>query len=315
MPVNTDGGCLANGEPIGASGLRQVYENVLQLRGAAGDRQVPGEPRVAFTHVYGAPGISSCAVLTRGCRSTDLTGKVALVTGGTRGLGRRMVSALAASGADVVVTSRNEAACRDVAEQVTKESGRRALARACHVGRWQEIGGLVDDVYAELGRVDILVNNAGISPLYASLDAVSEDLFDKTIAVNLKGPFRLSALIGTRMANGHGGSIISISSTAAIKPRPAYVPYAAAKAGLVAMSEGLARAFGPTVRSNVVMAGPFATDITAGWDWDAFNARVQEFALGRIGQPDEIQGQSSTSPATPSSYTTGTVIRVDGGEP
>ena len=201
--------------------------------------------------------------------AVDLAGKVALVTGSTRGLGRRMVSALADAGADVVVTSRNGAACQDVAEQVRKESGRRALARPCHVGRWEEISGLVDDVYAEFGRVDILVNNAGISPLYASLDAVSEELFDKTIAVNLKGPFRLSALIGTRMAAGDGGSIVSIASTAAIKPKPAYLPYAAAKAGLISLSEGLARTFGPTVRSNVVMAGPFATDITAGWDWDA----------------------------------------------
>jgi NAD(P)-dependent dehydrogenase (short-subunit alcohol dehydrogenase family) len=247
--------------------------------------------------------------------SASLAGKVALVTGGTRGLGRRMVSALAASGADVVVTSRNEAACRDVAEQVAKESGRRSLARPCHLGRWDEIAGLVDDVYAALGRVDILVNNAGISPVYTSLDAVSEDLFDKTIAVNLKGPFRLGALVGTRMADGDGGSIISISSTAAIKPRPAYVPYAAAKAGLVAMSEGLARAFGPTVRSNVVMAGPFLTDITADWDWDVFDARVKEFALGRIGQPDEIVGAVLYLASDASSYTTGTVIQVDGGEP
>jgi len=247
--------------------------------------------------------------------SVDLTGKVALVTGGTRGLGRRMVSALAASGADMVVTSRDGAACRDVAEQVAKESGRRAFARPCHVGRWEEIGGLVDDVYAEMGHVDILVNNAGISPLYASLDTVGEDLFDKTIAVNLKGPFRLSALIGTRMAAGHGGSIISISSTAAIKPRPAYLPYAAAKAGLVALSEGLARTFGPTVRSNIVMAGPFATDITAGWDWYAFNARVKEFALARIGEPDEIVGAVLYLASDAASYTTGTVIRVDGGEP
>jgi NAD(P)-dependent dehydrogenase (short-subunit alcohol dehydrogenase family) len=106
-----------------------------------------------------------------------------------------------------------------------------------------------------------------------------------------------------------------IASTAAIKPRPAYVPYAAAKAGLVAMSEGLARAFGPTVRSNVVMAGPFHTDITAGWDWDAFNSRVKEFALGRIGQPDEITGAVLYLASDASSYTTGTVIRVDGGEP
>jgi NAD(P)-dependent dehydrogenase (short-subunit alcohol dehydrogenase family) len=244
-----------------------------------------------------------------------LAGKVALVTGGTRGLGRRMVSALAASGADVVVTSRNEAACRDAADQVRKESGRRALARPCHLGRWHEISGLVDDVYAEMGRIDILVNNAGISPLYTSLDAVSEDLFDKTIAVNLKGPFRLSVLVGTRMAAGDGGSIISVSSTAAIKPRPAYVPYAAAKAGLVAMSEGLARAFGPSVRSNVVMAGPFLTDITTGWDWDVFNTRVKEFALGRIGQPEEIVGAVLYLASDSASYTTGTVIRVDGGEP
>ena len=166
-----------------------------------------------------------------------------------------------------------------------------------------------------MGGVDILVNNAGISPMYTSLDAVSEDLFDKTIAVNLKGPFRLGALIGTRMASSHGGSIINISSTAAIKPRPAYVPYAAAKAGLVAMSEGLARAFGPTVRSNVIMAGPFLTDITAGWDWDAFDTRVKEFALGRIGQPEEIVGAVLYLASDASSYTTGTVIRVDGGEP
>jgi len=245
----------------------------------------------------------------------DLTGKVALVTGGSRGLGRCMVSALAAAGADVIVTSRNAAACRDVAEQVSKESGRRALARACHLGRWDQIGGLVEDVYAEFGRVDVLVNNAGMSPLYESLDAVSEELFDKTVAVNLKGPFRLSTLIGTRMAGGSGGSIVSIASTAAIKPRPAYVPYAAAKAGLVAMSEGLARSFGPRVRANVIMAGPFATDITAGWDWDAFNARVKEFALGRIGRPEEITGAVLYLASDASSYTTGAVIRVDGGEP
>jgi len=247
--------------------------------------------------------------------TVDLTGKVALVTGGTRGLGRCMVSALAAAGADVVVTSRNADACRDVADQVSKESGRRALGRACHVGRWNEIGSLVDDAYAEFGRVDVLVNNAGMSPLYESLDTISEELFDKTIAVNLKGPFRLSALVGARMARADGGSIISIASTAAIKPRPAYVPYAAAKAGLIALSEGLARTFGPSVRANVVMAGPFATDITAGWDWDAFNARVREFALGRIGQPEEITGAVLYLASDLSSYTTGAVIRVDGGEP
>ncbi len=247
--------------------------------------------------------------------AVDLDGKVALVTGSTRGLGRTMVSALAACGADVVITSRDAESCAAVAKQVAEESGRRAFPRPCHVGRWAEIDGLVDDVYSEMGRIDILVNNAGISPLYPSLDAVDESLWDKTLAVNLKGPFHLSALVGSRMAAGAGGSIIGISSSAAVRPRPAYVPYAAAKAGLNAMSEGLARTYGPTVRSNVIMAGPFQTDITADWDWDAFNARATQFALGRIGQPHEIIGAVLYFASDASSYTTGTVLAVNGGEP
>jgi NAD(P)-dependent dehydrogenase (short-subunit alcohol dehydrogenase family) len=233
----------------------------------------------------------------------DLRGKVALVTGSTRGLGRQMVSGLAACGADIVVTSRDAGACATVAKDLQNEWGCRAFPRACHVGRWAELDGLVDDVYAELGRVDILVNNAGIAPLYPTLDAVDEKLFDKTIAVNLKGPFRLSTLI------------IHVSSTASRKPRPAFIPYAAAKAGLNNLSEGLARTFGPQVRSNVVMAGPFETDISANWDWDAFNEKVRSFALGRIGQPDEIVGAVIYLASDASSYTTGAVIRVDGGEP
>ncbi len=245
----------------------------------------------------------------------DLEGKVALVTGSTRGLGRRMVSALAGCGADVVITSRDVESCATVAKELAEETGRRTYGRPCHVGRWDDIGGLVDDVYAEMGRVDILVNNAGMSPLYTSLAEVDEALFDKTMGVNLKGPFRLSALVGSRMAEGEGGSIISVSSTASVKPRPAYVPYAAAKAGLNAMSEGLARTFGPKVRSNVVMAGPFQTDITATWDWDSFNLRARQFALGRIGQPEEVVGAVLYFASEASSYTTGTILAVNGGEP
>jgi NAD(P)-dependent dehydrogenase (short-subunit alcohol dehydrogenase family) len=139
----------------------------------------------------------------------DFTGKVVLVTGGSRGLGRQMVLAFADRGADVVIASRKLPACEEVAREVEKK-GRKALAHACHVGRWDEVGKLADAAYERFGKVDVLINNAGMSPLYPSLEEMSEDLFDKVVALNLKGPFRLSALIGSGMAQGDGGSIINI---------------------------------------------------------------------------------------------------------
>src|SRR5207302_6126824 len=133
---------------------------------------------------------------------------------------------------DVIIASRKKDACEATAEEVIKSTGRRALAVGCHVGRWPELESLVDVAYAEFGRVDVLVNNAGMAPLYPSLAEVTEELFDKIIGVNLKGPFRLAALVGDRMVAGRGGSIINVSSVAAIHPTPTDLPYAAAKSGL-----------------------------------------------------------------------------------
>ena len=261
------------------------------------------------------PSVRERATSSTNARGFDLTGKVAVVTGGSRGLGRQIALALAAHGADVVVASRNLEACQAVARAIATETTRRSFAFRCNVGLWSDLDQLVDDVYETVGRVDILVNNAGISPTYSHLSEVDEALFDKTIAVNLKGPFRLSALIGARMLELDGGSIINISSTAAVRPRAQYVPYAAAKAALNAMSEGIARAYGPTVRSNVVMAGPFRTDMTARWDWDAVDTLVRHFALGRVGEPEEIVGAVLYLASNASSFTTGSVLTVDGGEP
>ena len=141
-----------------------------------------------------------------------LAGKVALVTGGSRGLGRSMVLAFADAGADVVVASRKLENCKDVAGEV-EAKGRRALPVACHVGHWDELDGLVEQAYGTFGHVDVLVNNAGMSPLYPDLPAVTEELWDKVLGVNLKGPFRLTALVGTRMVEGGaGGCIINVSS-------------------------------------------------------------------------------------------------------
>jgi NAD(P)-dependent dehydrogenase (short-subunit alcohol dehydrogenase family) len=245
-----------------------------------------------------------------------LTGKVALVTGGSRGLGREMVLAFADAGADVVVASRKLDACQKVAGEV-EAKGRRALAVAVHVGHWDEIDGLVEQAYGAFGHVDVLVNNAGMSPLYPDLTAVSEELWDKVIGVNLKGPFRLTSLVGTRMAAGSGGSVINVSTTGSLRPAPDMLPYDAAKSGLNTLTEGFAKAFGPTVRVNCIMAGPFLTDIAENsWGPAAREHGMPRHALRRAGEPSEIVGAALYfADDAASSFTTGAVLRVDGGIP
>lgn len=244
----------------------------------------------------------------------DLSGKVALVTGGSRGLGLEMVTAFARAGADVVIASRKIDACREAAAAV-EALGRRALPHACHVGAWDELDALVEAAYDRFGRVDILVNNAGMSPLYPSLDQVSEQLWDKVLAVNLKGPFRLSALVGTRMAAGEGGSIINVSSIAADRPTPTETPYAAAKAGLNALTVAFAHAWGPKVRVNAIQAGPFLTDISKAWPPEVERFLSARAALGRAGRPEEVVGTALYLASAASSFTTGAILRVDGGQP
>ena len=245
----------------------------------------------------------------------DLSGKVALITGGSRGLGREMALAFADHGADLIIASRKIENCENVAHEIERK-GRRALAYGCHVGRWSELDGLVDAAYGKFGKVDVLVNNAGLSPLYPSLDQVTEELFDKVVSLNLKGPFRLSALIAKRMAEGAGGSIINVSSTASMNPSPTSEPYGAAKAGLNAITRSFAFAYGPTVRVNCIVAGPFLTDISKAWDMPAFEKRAQtSLALRRGGQPNEIVGAALYFASDASSFTSGAWLRVDGGTP
>lgn len=245
-------------------------------------------------------------------RLFDLTGRVAVVTGGTRGLGREMVLAFAAAGADVVIASRKLEACEQTAQEVRAATGRRALPVAAHMARWQDAETLAEAAYLEFGKVDVLVNNAGMSPRYPDPASVSEDLWDKVLGVNLKGPFRLTALVGTRMADGAGGSIINISSSAARFPLPDIIPYAAAKAGLNAITQAFARTW-PNVRVNAILPGPFLTDISKAWDQEAFARQAQAFALKRGGRPEEIVGAALYLASDASSYTTGALLDVDGG--
>ena len=244
----------------------------------------------------------------------NMDGKVAVVTGGSRGLGKAMCEAFAAHGATVVIASRKEDACVELAEAITKETGREALGIGCHVGRWDDNTRLFDTVVERFGKIDVLVNNAGMSPLYPSLPEVSEELFDKVVGVNMKGPFRLAALTGAHMQANGGGSIIFVSSIAAVEPSPRELPYGMAKAGLHAMTAGMAHAFGPTVRVNTIMPGPFLTDISKAWDLDAFETTAKlTIPLQRGGRPEEIVGAALYLATDASSYTTGAVIKIDGG--
>ena len=240
----------------------------------------------------------------------DLSGKVALVTGGSRGLGREMVLAFARAGADVVVTSRDLEACQGVAAEVAA-LGRRAWAHACHVGRWEQIDGLVDAVYGDPGRVDVLVNNAGMSPLAPSLAETSEELFDKVLAVNFKGPFRLGAVVGRRMVDAGGGAIVNVSSTGSLLPQPEFGPYACAKAALNTLTRVLALEYGPSVRVNTLCPGPFLTDVSRWWPEEA--RTTARSAAGRPGRPEEVVTTALYLASPASSFTTGALVRVDGG--
>lgn len=242
----------------------------------------------------------------------DFTGKAVLVTGGGRGLGLAMAKGFASQGADIVVASRKLGQCEAAVAEI-EAMGRRAVALSAHVGRWDELEALADTAHAAFGRIDVLINNAGIAPTAPRAIDVTEDLFDKTVAVNFKGPFRLSALVGERMKAAGGGAIVNISSTAAVRPLAEFAVYAGAKAALNAITKALALEFGPTVRVNAIMAGPFWTDIAKAWREEL--DKTTNSAIGRIGRPEEIVTAALHFASDRSSYTTGAVLQLDGGVP
>jgi NAD(P)-dependent dehydrogenase (short-subunit alcohol dehydrogenase family) len=243
----------------------------------------------------------------------DLTGKVAVVTGGSRGIGRAVSFALAAAGAEVVVASRKLDNCEATAAEITATTGQRAVPMAVNVSHWEQCDRLVEDVYATFDRCDVLINNAGLSPLYPDLASVTEELYDKTHAVNAKGPFRLATLIGTRMFEGDGGSIINVSTAGSWRPDEHDLPYAMAKAGLNALTLGLAGAFNPKVRANTVLPGPFQTDITKAWGEGTIELVNETNPMRRMGQPEDMAGVCVFLASDASSYVNGAQILCDGG--
>jgi NAD(P)-dependent dehydrogenase (short-subunit alcohol dehydrogenase family) len=241
----------------------------------------------------------------------DMTGKVVLVTGGSRGLGYEMAKGFARSGADIIITSRKAQACEAVAEEI-RAMGVQAVACAGHVGQWSGLEGLVAAAYEAFGKVDVLINNAGIAPTAPSSAESTEELFDKTLSVNFKGPFRLSALIGPKMVAAGGGCIINVSSMAAVRPTAEYSIYAGAKAALNALTKAHALEYGPKVRVNCIMCGPFRTDIAKSWA-DDLDKTIQS-AAHRIGRPEEVVTSALYLASVHSSFTTGAVLQLDGGQ-
>jgi NAD(P)-dependent dehydrogenase (short-subunit alcohol dehydrogenase family) len=231
-----------------------------------------------------------------------LDDKVAVITGGSRGLGRAMALGFAEAGP-----------CEDVATEV-RSLGRRALPVACHVGDWQACEALVARAVEEFGRVDILVNNAGIAPVPPSLLGMTEDLFDKTLAVNLKGPMRLTGLAAEYMRPG--STIINISSKASTHTTPHTVVYGAAKAGLNALTRASSQELAPKgVRVNGIVCGPFHSD---SFDRSAPTPEIEQIiassvTLKRIAEADEIVGTALYLASDASSYMTGELLALDGG--
>lgn len=241
----------------------------------------------------------------------DFNGKIALITGGSRGLGYQMARSFAERGADVVVASRKLDNCERVAQEL-RSLGRRALAVAVHAAHWDSLDRLIDTAYGEFGRIDILVNNAGMSPPMPSHE-VTEQLFDSVVGLNFKGPFRLASQVAKRMYDGDGGAIINVSSSGALMPLPQVVPYGSAKAALNAMTRSLAAEYGPKVRVNTLSPGPILTDISKAWTPEA--RERADNSLGRPGRPEEIITAALFLASPSSSFVTGATIRVDGGSP
>lgn len=243
----------------------------------------------------------------------DLTDRVVLVTGGSRGLGREMALAAAHCGADVVIASRKLEACQATAADIEAQTGRAALPYAVHVGRWDQLDGLVDAAYARFGRVDVLINNAGIGTAHPATRETPEQ-FREVIDINLNGAYWAAQACGRVM--GPGSSIINISSvlglTTAGLPQAAY---AASKAGLIGLTRDLAQQWGGRkgIRVNAIAPGFFESEMTDSYRPGYLDSVSHRIVLGRMGDPEELAATAVWLASDAGGYVTGQTLAVDGG--
>ena len=246
----------------------------------------------------------------------DLTGKVALITGSTKGIGRSIAEELARCGAKVVISSRKAEACEQVAAEL-KAKGYEALAVACHVGRKDDLQHLVDTTLKAWGRIDVLVCNAATNPVYGTTLEISDDAWDKIMQTNVKGTFWLANMVLPQMAERGEGSVILLSSIAGLRGNTVIGTYGVSKAAEAALARNLAVEWGPRgIRVNSIAPGLIRTDFAQALLDDPERVRVaeQKTPLRRIGDPVDIAGVAVFLASPASAYVTGQLIVADGGE-
>ena len=245
----------------------------------------------------------------------DLTGKIALVTGASRGIGEGIARLLAAQGAHVIVSSRKQDACEAVAASI-REDGGKAEAYACHIGEMAQIDKLFADLEAQHGRIDILVNNAATNPHFGHITETDVGAFQKTVDVNIRGYFFMSSAAARLMARNGGGSIVNVASVNGVTPGAQQGIYSITKAAVISMTKAFARECAPQkVRVNALLPGATDTKFASAL---FHNPVILEQALSRIpmrrvAEPSEMAGAVLYLASDAASYTTGAALNVDGG--
>lgn len=245
----------------------------------------------------------------------SLEGKVAIVTGSSKGIGEAIARGLAESGASVVISSRKQDAVDEVAAAF-RADGLKAVGIACHIGNADQRKNLVEKTIEHFGGIDILVNNAAINPYYGPLEDSDEGVFDKVMDVNLKAPWVLSNLALPSMKSRGGGSIINIASVEGIHPGFGLGLYSTSKAALIMLTKNQAKEWGKHgVRSNVLCPGLIKTKFSAAlWQNEIFLEKLEKsIPSGRMGMPEEMAGAVMLLASGAGAYMTGGVYTADGG--
>jgi NAD(P)-dependent dehydrogenase (short-subunit alcohol dehydrogenase family) len=245
----------------------------------------------------------------------DLTGKVALVTGASRGIGESIARLLAANGAHVIVSSRKIDGCEAVASSI-RENGGQATALACHVGEMAQIEATFATIKNDFGKLDILVNNAAANPYFGHILDTSLAAYDKTADVNIRGYFFMSVEAGKMMKEQGGGVMLNTASVNGLSPGDMQGIYSITKAAVISMTKAFAKECGPlNIRVNALLPGltdtKFASALTT--NEHILKKALQIIPLGRVADPDEMAGTVLYLVSDASSYTTGTTVVVDGG--
>ncbi|TXD52667.1 MULTISPECIES: SDR family NAD(P)-dependent oxidoreductase [unclassified Polaribacter] len=245
----------------------------------------------------------------------NLEGKVAIITGSSKGIGKAIAKGLAQNGAQVVISSRSQEACNEVAKEFTAE-GLKAIGIACHIGKEDQRKNLVEKTMEAFGRIDILVNNAAINPVYSPIEEVDPTIFDKIMDVNVKAPWSLSNLVLPHLKANKNGSIINIASVEALTPGFGLGIYSTSKAAILMLTKNQAKEWGPYgVKANAICPGLIKTKFSAAlWQNEKMLHKLERsIPSGRMGMPEEIVGLACLLASDAGNYMTGGVYTADGG--